>query len=167
MDGFRKGPPQALNNTSWDFLQTQDGYAILFIMITLKKYLDSPLTSKTNENGVRDFINDMENEIIYVGKAGLEDLVTFHEAEFEITDGYYLNNGRHNKINNVIKNLYDLKRKLQNDNNPADMVTKLLMKSMYGKTVIEPIETYTIIRNNKDDFGIHTSLNYDYIGSAL
>ena len=30
----------------------------------------------------------MENDIIYIDKVGLEDLITFHEAEFEIIDGY-------------------------------------------------------------------------------
>ena len=32
-------------------------------------------------------MNDTDNEIIYIGKAGLEDLITFHDAQFEITDG--------------------------------------------------------------------------------
>ena len=44
----------------------------------------------------------MDNEIIYIDKVGLEDLITFHDAEFEIIDGYYFNEGRNNKINNVI-----------------------------------------------------------------
>ena len=30
----------------------------------------------------------MENEIIYADKAGLEDLITFHETSFGISDGY-------------------------------------------------------------------------------
>ena len=33
----------------------------------------------------------MENETVYTDKAGLEDLITFHDAEFEIIDGYYYN----------------------------------------------------------------------------
>ena len=51
---------------------------------------------------------------IYMDKAGLEDLVKFHEAEFWIIGGYYFNSGRSDKINVVIKNLYGLRRKLQN-----------------------------------------------------
>ena len=49
----------------------------------------------------------MSNEIIYIDKVGLEDLITFHEAEFEILDGYYFNEGRHNTIHKVMKSLYD------------------------------------------------------------
>ena len=78
----------------------------------LSKKLDVPLTNRINEKcGVRDFANDMENEITYIDKVGLEDLITFHEAEFEITDGYYFNSGRDDKINNIINNLYDLRLK--------------------------------------------------------
>ena len=34
------------------------------------------------------FINDMENGNVYVDKVGLEDLITCHDAQFEIIDGY-------------------------------------------------------------------------------
>ena len=29
---------------------------------------------------------------------------------------------------------------------------KLLMNSMYGKTIIKPVETYTGVKDNRDDF---------------
>ena len=48
------------------------------------------MTSKNNEDGIRDRTNDMSNAIIYIDKVGLEDLITFREAEFEIVDGYLL-----------------------------------------------------------------------------
>ena len=55
----------------------------------------------------------MDNEIIYIDKVGLEDLITFHEAEFEIIDGYYYNDGRNNTINHVIEYLYTLRIELK------------------------------------------------------
>ena len=70
----------------------------------MNKHLNFPLTSKTNEDGVRDFINEMGNGIIYTyiyiyfDKVGLEDWTTSHEADFEIIDGYHFNSGR--KMNN-------------------------------------------------------------------
>ena len=95
----------------------------------------------------------MENEIIYIDKVGLTDFVAFHEAESDIIDGYYYNSGRKDKTNNVIKNLYDLRLKWKNDQNPAQVVINLLMNSMYGKTIIKPIETDTTIKGSRDDFG--------------
>ena len=90
-------------------------------------------------------------------------MITFHEAEFEITDGYYYNDGRNETINHVIEHLYNLRLKLRNDENPAHMVIKLLMNSTYGKTIIKPIETDTVVKDNQTDFEKYISYNYNYI----
>ena len=114
------GLPNILENTSYEFLKQQAGYFVRTKIIKLNKHLDFPLTSKINEDrGVRDFINEVDNEIIYIDKVGLEDLITFHEAEFEIIDGYYYDQGRNNKINHVIKDLYNLRLKLKQDKNSS------------------------------------------------
>ena len=113
--------------------------------------MEVPLTSKTNEDGVRDCVNDMENEIIYIDKVGLEEMIEYHLAEFEIIDGDYFDSGRNNTINHVIEDLYKLRVKLKKDKHQAQMVIKLLMNSMYGKTIIKPVETDTIVKDKKDD----------------
>ena len=94
----------------------------------------------------------MDNVISYIDKVGLEALIVYHKAEFENSDGYYYNEDRNNTINHVIKDLYDLRNKVKQYNNPAQMVIKLLMNSMYGNTIIKPVETYTIGKDNRDDF---------------
>ena len=38
---------------------------------------------------------------------------------------------------------------------------------MYGTTIIKPVDTDTIVKNNKDDFGKYISYNYNYIGSLI
>ena len=87
-------------------ISQQDGYFIRIKITKLNKHLDFPLTSKINEDGIRDFTNDMSNGIIYIDKVGLEDLITFHDAEFEILDGYYFNEGRNDTINKIILKNY-------------------------------------------------------------
>ena len=110
----------------------------------MNKQLDFPLANKINEEtGVIYFTNEMQNGIIHIDKIGLEDWIAFHEAAFEIIDGYYYNSGRKNEINNVIKSLYDLRLKLKNDKNPAQVDIKLLVDSVYGKTTTKQIETGT------------------------
>ena len=126
------------------------------------------LASKLNEeSGVREFINEMDNGIMYIDKVGLEELITYHEAEFEIIDGYYYNEGRNNTINTVIEDLYDLRKNLKQEKNPAQIVIKSLMNSMYGKTAIKPVETDTIVKDNRDDFEKCISYNYNYIDSVV
>ena len=102
MLGCLKGLPKVLQNTSHGFLKEQAGYLIIMKMLRLYKHLHFLLASKVNEDGIRDFTTDMSNEIMYIDKIGLEDSITFHEAEFEILDGYYLNEGRNDTINTVI-----------------------------------------------------------------
>ena len=41
------------------------------------------------------------------------------------------------------------------------------MNSMYGKTMIKPIETATIIKDSQHDFEKYVSLNYNCIDSVL
>ena len=38
---------------------------------------------------------------------------------------------------------------------------------MYGKTIIKPVETYTIVKDNRDDFEKYISYNYNYIDSVI
>ena len=60
---------------------------------------------------------------------------------------------------------YGLNQK--SDKNPAQVVIKLLMDPMYGKTLIQPIETDIIIKDSRDDFEKYSSLNYNCIDGAL
>ena len=67
MDGFLKGLPQLLNNTSYDFLNSQEGCFIRINTIKLNKHLDIPLTNKNDEtSGVRDFTNDMKHGTLHI-----------------------------------------------------------------------------------------------------
>ena len=153
MDGLLEGKPNVLYDKSYDFLKQQGGYFVRTKIIKLNKHLGFPLTSKINEeSGVRDFINEMDNGISFIDEVGLEDIITYHEAEFGIIDGYYYGQGRNSTINHVIEDLYNLRLRLKQDKNPAQIVIKLLMGSMYGKTIIKPVETNTTVKDNRNDF---------------
>ena len=168
MDALLEDKPKVLNDKSYEFLKQQDVYFVRIKIIKLNKHLDLSLTSRINEeSGVRDFINDMDNGIIYIDKGCLEEIITYHEAEFEIIDGYYHDQGIYNIIHHVIEELYNLRLKLKQDNNPAPIVIKLLMNSMYGKTIIKPVETYTIVKDNIYDFERYIAYHYNYIDSVI
>ena len=67
------GLTKVLTNLPYDFFKSQDVYFIRTKNTKLNEHLDFPLTPKTNEDGVRDFINGTENGITCIDKAGLED----------------------------------------------------------------------------------------------
>ena len=45
--------------------------------------------------------------------------------------------------------MYDIRKKLEKGKSPAQMVIKLLMNSMYGTTITEPVKTDTIIKDTR------------------
>ena len=47
------------------------------------------------------------------------------------------------------------------------MAIKFLMNSMCGKTIIKPVETDTVVKDNGDDFEKYISYNYNYIASVV
>ena len=47
------------------------------------------------------------------------------------------------------------------------MVIKLLVNSIHGKIIIKPVETYTIVKDNRDDFEKYISYSYNYIDSII
>ena len=47
------------------------------------------------------------------------------------------------------------------------MGIKLLMNSMYGKTSIKPVESYTFVKDKRDEFEKCISYNYNYIDSII
>ena len=47
------------------------------------------------------------------------------------------------------------------------MVIEILMNSMYGKTIIKPVETDTITKDTREDSEKYISYNYNYIDSVL
>ena len=51
--------------------------------------------------------------------------------------------------------------------NPAQMAVRLLMNSMYDGIIIKPVETDTIGKYNKNDFGKHVSYNYNCTDSVI
>ena len=168
MEGFLNGLPNVLSDTSYEFLKQQDVYFVRVKIVKLNMHLDFPLTSKLNEDdGVRNFTNDMDNGVIYIDEVGLGELIEYHTAECEIIDGYYYNEGGSNTINYVIKDLYDLRQKLKQDQHPAQMVIKLLMNSMYGKTLINQWEQILLLRIIEMILETYISYSYNYIDSLI
>ena len=168
MLGYLVGKPKILNNTqlNYNFLKNQDGYFIRVKITKVGKSRQFPLMSKYNENGVRVFTNEMVNETIYIDKTSLEDLIKFQSVDFEVIDGYYFNEGRNDQIKITIKHLYDLRKRLKKDKNPAQVVIKLLMNSMYGKTILKPVETDTVVVPEWR-FEKYINYNYNFIQSCI
>ncbi len=138
LGGYLIGSPKILENRSYDFLEKQDGYFVQIRVKKVNKKFKFPLMSYINDEGVRIFTNKALDSL-YVCKFELEDLIKYHKIEFDIIDGYYYNEGRNNKLEEIINFVFNERLKLKKDKNPLEQIYKLIMNSSYGKTIQKAI----------------------------
>ena len=134
LGGYLMGSPKVLENKSYAFLERQDGYFVQIKVLKVFKKYKFPLMSYINEDGVRIFTNAPKGNL-HVCKIDLEDLIKFHQIEFEIIDGYYYDEGRNNELKEVIDFVFNERIKLKDAKNPLQEIYKLIMNSSYGKTL--------------------------------
>lgn len=175
MDGFLKGMPKVIEkeNLNVDWLlghypqpkNTKSSPNGFFVKVMAKNNAEKhgfPLLSNTEEDGIRNFSNETKGNIYHLDKTSLEDAMIFQKLDFDIICGYYYDNGHNNKINSVIRHLFNTRVEAKKAENPIQEIYKLLMNASYGKALLKPIETdITIVSNNK--FNDYLSKKYNYI----
>jgi hypothetical protein len=166
LGGYLKGKPKVIDVKSYDFIKNKDGYFVEIKIKKVNKKYAFPLISQV-ENGIRVFKNDINpNDLYYVDKIGLEDLINFHDIEFEIIRGYYYNEGRNYNIKKTIKFLFDERSIKKSQDNPVEKLYKLLMNSAYGKTIMKPIDSEKRFFNTKQRKDQYIRNNYNFIKSV-
>ena len=163
--GILKGLPKVIKpeELNINFLKDKDGYFIKIKITKIGKNRKFPLISEKDENGVRNFNNDMVGKCVYVDNIALEDLLQFQDVEYEVVQGYYFNEGFNNKINTVMKYLFNERNKFKKEGNPAQMIFKEIMNSSYGKTILKPIDHEIKIFNTSSEFITYFRRHYNFI----
>jgi len=167
LEGFLLGTPKVVKDLDYNKLKNYDGYFVEIKIKSIGIKRDFPLSSYINENGVRDWNNEMEDKMIVVDKTTLEDLIEYQKIEFEIVRGYYFDNGFNTKITEIISYLFDMRKKLKKEGNPMEIVYKLMMNSAYGKTIQKDIEKKSVFFNDKEKKDVYVSRNYNIINQII
>lgn len=152
MGGYLMGKPKVLQNKTYSFLQSVDGYFVEINITKVGKKKAFPLMSYVNEDGIRLWTNDMVGRKMWVDKISLEDLIEFQKVEFEIDKGYYYDEGRNYQIGETITHLFNTRRKMKDQDNAIEQVYKLLMNSAYGRTLLKPFEDEKVYVSDKNYF---------------
>lgn len=154
MNGFPIGKPLRIKpqERNIEFLNNQTYYIAIVKINKFKKYLKFPMVSKV-VNGIRDWSNT--EGIYYLTKTTIDDLINFQGIDYEILDGYYYNQGRNDKIVELIDTIYYKRLELKKLGNPLQTTYKLIMNSIFGKT-IQKITPYSV----KIIKGIDNLFNY-------
>ena len=163
MDGYLKGLPKVINNLDYNTIRGYDGYFLEIIIKSVGIARKFPTMSFVNENGIRTFTNDMVGKTIFIDKIALEDAIKYQKIEFEVIRGYYFDEGFNTKINETIQHIFNERKKLKAQKNPAEVVYKLIMNSAYGKSILKEIETEIQFFNNEEDMNVFISRNYNWV----
>lgn len=163
MDGYLKGLPVVINNLDYNYIKGYDGYFLQIVIKSVGTNRKFPTMSFVNEEGIRTFTNDMVGKTIFIDKIALEDAIKQHNIEFEVVRGYYFDEGFNTKINDTIQHIFNERKKLKAQKNPAEVVYKLIMNSAYGKSILKEIETEIQFFNNEEDMNVFISRNYNWV----
>ena len=162
MPGIPLGKPKVIQDVSkiWDYT---DFYVEININKLQAKGVDHyrfPLVFK-NGDVSKNYVDEPIKHF-YLDKRSLQDLIEYYDIEYEVLRGYYFDEGYNNKINEFIKVLYDLRLSYKKSGNPLEKTIKLLLNSIYGKSILRPIKTDTkVVDPTKLDHFI--MLHYNFI----
>jgi hypothetical protein len=155
LQGYIKGKPKTFFNK----IPTDADYFVVKIKVnTVGKKYRFPLQS-IMMNGSRYFTNELEGEVLYLGKDALEDLVNFQQVTFTIIEGLYWNKGFNPAISSTIETLFDERLKLKKEGNPLQNGIKLLMNSAYGKNALKPIVKQKVLVKGKENISKYLHKN--------
>ena len=87
---------------------------------------------------------------MYINHITLQDLIEFQQCDITIKRGYYYDGKRDIRIRAEVQKLFELRLKYKKEDNPLQEVIKLILNSIYGKTILKPIDSKVKIIPNAD-----------------
>ena len=164
LGGVLIGKPKVLKNLNYNWLKNNtDGYFIKIKINSIGTKRHFSLISSVNENGVRIFSNDVVGKVYYVDRTTLEDWKKFHNITFDIINGYYYDDGRNEKIGEVLEYLFNERLRKKKEKNPIQVIYKLIMNSSYGKSILKPINKESKVLSNEKELNNFIQKNYNFI----
>ena len=153
MSGIPKGTPKVIEDLSINSVLAHDYFFVEIRVKSIKAKSRTPYAFgqlySTNENGSKIFSNEPVDSF-YLDKRALMDLMEFYDVEFEVLRGYSFNEGFNSRINELISRLFELRKQYKAQGNPLQSTIKLLLNSIYGKSILKPTRTEIKVVPKKD-----------------
>lgn len=163
--GFPTGPARVFD----EFDPSVYHYVVKVRILSVGKPQQIPFISYLSSEGERVNTNSPPSEPVVVDKITLDDWVRFCDITYEFIEGVYWNGmslsshpeGEHwNENGNpsmaeFIEEVYEKRKEyIAEDNSSMGEVCKLLMNSVYGKTITKAKKTKTVVRDidRADDY---------------
>jgi len=151
LGGYLKGRPKVLeqHQLNKEFLDTCDGYVIQIKITKVNKHRTFPCITYQDNKGNRCWSNEPTCNM-YVGKIQFEDIIKYHEIEYNIIDGYYYDEGRNYILKDSITKIFNERLKAKAEGNKIQEVYKLIMNSAYGKTILKAHDEELVFKNQNN-----------------
>ena len=152
LKGFPKGAPKNISKKDLDskhFQQIADEYFVKIKILAVGVKYNFPLLNYVSDDGERIWSNDLVGRTMYVDRIMLEGLVKYHEIKYVCKAGVMFNEGYNTKVVDVVKKFYSLRLKYKAENNPVELLYKLILNNIYGKNIEKPKE-HKMIWNTGD-----------------
>ncbi|KAK8898932.1 hypothetical protein M9Y10_001224 [Tritrichomonas musculus] len=165
MDGVPKGIPKIVpNGISEDELMAYDTFFVEVNITELKPKSTVPYAFgqvfKLSNAGSKLFGNEPVNNYL-LDKIALLDLIEFYEIKYEVIRGLYFNEGFNKRINQFVTKLFNLRLKYKKMKNPLEKTIKLLLNSIYGKSILKPmVDEVKLVKRDKLTSYIYRNYNF-------
>ena len=146
-----KGYPKKKENPTREWLEqglqnkTINAAVVRIVITNIGKTLQFPLICERDKNGVVQYENYIGGEMV-VDDIQLLEMIKWQKIDYEIHECIYWDQGESDKIQKVIKHLYEKRQEEKRNKSTLEQVYKLIMNSSYGKCIemSHPYETVIV-----------------------
>jgi hypothetical protein len=124
--------------------ETTKAFIVDIKILSVGKHYSFPLISIPNQNKVIEWTDDEEKvvgQVITVNHITLEDFINFQKIDFKIIRGYYWDGEEDYRLKELVEQLFKMRAQYKKENNPFQAIIKLILNSMYGKSIQKEIST--------------------------
>lgn len=128
-------------------------YVVEITIIKIGKPRQFPLViGKNKRTGSVLNTNDVPIKMV-VCDIELQDLINFQDIDFIVHRGYYWSDQKTYDVQDIIQTIYNTRAQYKEDKNPLETIYKLIMNSVYGKTILKPIQNSTVyVQKDSDEY---------------
>jgi hypothetical protein len=120
-------------------------FFVLVEILEIGKELEFPLILKQTKYGV-NYVNKLGR--MHFDHITFMDLIEFQNVKMGVIRGYYYDGKRDFAIRDEIQKIFEIRKRYKSEGNPLHEIYKLILNSIYGKTILRPIDTSTKLMGN-------------------
>ncbi|CAK7994508.1 DNA polymerase family B [uncultured virus] len=160
--GFPTGPCRVI--TDWTQMSTFSYYVVKINITKIGVSQQIPFVNYYRDES-RIYTNEIPSEGylngVTVDKLTLEDWIAYQDIEFEFVEGVYWTGDGNPKLGELIRQLYAARQGyIAEGNTSMNEIVKLVLNSLYGKTIVKLTETKVVIKD-RDKVSNYIAANFE------